>query len=190
MKQSPRFLVILCICFALAAGSCCREKTITLIGLSADAKLYIPYTNGGTVRFVHNSDTIVTTINIFTDSVEVNCEGDCCDRLFQGSYNVTAKKPTGETFIELSTYDNTISFSYNNSRFADLVIDKTSKLAVTDSLKGSFYYDSLSVNNVLHYRVYKLLRFYQQGDAKQLFYSKERGVLRVEYENGDVYRAL
>ncbi|MEY4926808.1 MAG: hypothetical protein RI894_1244 [Bacteroidota bacterium] len=191
MKKQPLFYLLICSIVVLLSAGCCREKTSMTIGRSPEAQSFLPYIPGGTVWFVRNgSDTVKTAVTVTVDSVEVNCEGDCCERLYQASYNIFFKKQNGDSFAEIAASNNIITFNYNKNRFADLPIDKTTKLGVCDSLQGSFCYDSLVVNNRMYYKVYKLLRFYQQGDAKQLFFSKDRGILRVEYTNGDVYQTL
>ncbi len=190
MKKTPHLLFLVFCLIVLTAG-CCREKTSITIGLSPEAKSYLPYSDGSQIWFLYNNrDTIKTTIFAKTDSTEADCVGDCCERVFQGYYNLSIKKANGDIFAEISAADNILSFYYNSNRFADLTIDNTSKIAVCDTTKGSFCYDSLLVNNRMHYNVFRLIRFYQQGDAKQLFYTKERGILRVEYNNGDVYQTF
>ncbi len=190
MKKAS-LLVFFSFCLAVLASNCCRERTTLLLGLSPESKSYLPYMNGSQIWFLHNGhDTIKTTVFATTDSSEVDCKDDCCERILQTTYNLAIKKANGQIFAEISAADNVLNFHYNNNRFADLNIDNNTKKAVCDSLKGSFCYDSLMVNNRLHYNVFRLIRFYQQGDAKQLFYTKERGILRVEYNNGDVYEAF
>lgn len=194
MKKYPFLLqsiLILAAAFALfSTSSCCRDKTITTLKITDEVSAHLPYNNGMNVWFVKNGrDTIKTMVLRTKDSSEVTCEGDCCDRIFQ-SYTTVAFRLGSSNFAEISAASSTLSFQYNANRFADLEFNTTTKQPVCDSVKGVFCYDSLRVNNRMHYKVYRFSRFYPQGDAKRLFYSKDGGILRVEYNNGDVYETL
>lgn len=200
--------VIQTIILLLLLSSCCREKSIETARykLTSDELALLPYTKGETINFIH-SNGYSFDFKVVKDSIEWRvyqdfCEWNCCGNdYFSYQVKSTILESSYPKFhIEFSLggtrfseyYPQILSIEINNRHFINFPYDASTNF-ICDSETKTIYYDSITLNKKMYYKVFKkdFDDHYYLNDSTVLvpmsvFFNKS-GLIQLEMSNNETY---
>ncbi len=190
----------------LLLSSCCREDSIEVARyeLGAQELALLPYSNGQKVSFVH-SNGYAFDFNVIEDRIEWEqhhafCEWNCCgNEYYSYQMKTTILESTYPKFhIEFSLggarfreyIPQTLNIEINNRHFIQFPYDTLSNF-ICDSITQTIYYDSISLNNQMYYKVFMRKFESNVSDSSLLepmsVYFNNLGLIQLEMSNHETY---
>jgi hypothetical protein len=184
--MQTRHTLLLCVIVYFAAA-CCRDKNATTLPVEPEIRSLINYTNGQAIALLHGADTLALRVETERDSIEVACDGDCCERFFQGSYLVKFKKTDNTNFAEMTASSTSIVFDAINTRFASFSLDENKRIAC-DPVQGILCLDSLVVGTQTYRNLWRITAATTTANSPTfLYYNKTNGIVKITMRDGVDY---
>jgi hypothetical protein len=183
----PRHTLLLCMIVYFAAA-CCRDKTATTLPVEPEIRSLMPYTNGQAIVLQHGADTLALRVEAYRDSIELACDGDCCERFFQGIYLIKLKQTDNTNFAEMTASSNAITFDAINTRFAAFGLNENKQI-VCDQAQGILCLDSLVVGAQTYRNLWRIAatNTTAANSPKFLYYNKTNGIVKIDMQDGIDY---
>lgn len=197
-------ILILCVIIS----SCCREVSIETARyeLKAEELALLPYQKEAKINFIH-SNGYSFDFKVIEDKLEWKeyhdfCEWNCCgNNYFSYQVKTSILESTYPKFhIELSLggtrisdyYPQVLNIEINNNHYIQFPYDTLANF-ICDSLTKTMYYDSISLNNKMFYKV--VMRNFDSynfiNDSSVLvpmsIYFNNLGIIQLEMSNNETY---
>lgn len=186
------FLVL----FALLAVSCGKKKIESRI-LSDAEKSFLPYSLGQKLVFknLNNSSLKTFYVNFIEDEI-VHAETNNGNIVLNGySKNVEYNTSVFRMTITDSVYFGDQlkmepAYSYNGHTQKTYLHGSFNKFTFENVILDQFLIDSLEVNGITYQKVIKIdstVYSYKYGNTKTLYIAQNKGIVRWDEKNGDIY---
>ncbi len=202
MKQIQTLILLLIV------SSCCMKESIEIARyeLTADELELLPYTNEEKINFIH-SNGYTFDFNVTENKVEWKehhgfCEWNCCGNdYFSYQLKTTVLESSYPKFhVEFSLGGSTfgdyspqvLNMRINHRHFIQFPYDSLAHF-ICDSVTKTVYYDSISLNNQMYYKVVmkKFDSHYVVNDSSALepksIYFNNLGMIQLEMSNYETY---
>ena len=192
-------------------SSCCKSDLKGTFNFSESDGLVIPYTGTDTLKYIDDTNSIITYNNcsriIIQEALE-ECYGGCCDyydgehfdlTYFESTYMTSNLQAsiTNNFDIDLGKPDGppTISFRWDYYEIEPYVTSTYfDELPVTTmketAIERGMFRDSITLHNTRFYNIYTFKGETIYTDrlyADSLFYSKSEGVVGIKFSNGNLW---